>query len=159
MTSSSHRWSPGSNRGEVKFILLLSWNWRVETMGEGDHESADSCRMGKVEGVGTKEPVYVGRLLRMGCDSFVMPVWICWKWGTWEQNRPPWEHSVENQWGRRGGYRKLNSAGGKGEAETESLILWLVKLELLAGGWWWREALSLIQDMLETYFVYLALRT
>ena len=66
-------------------------------MGQGDHESADSCRMGEVEGVGTVELVCVGRMLRMGCDSFVMPV--CWKWGTWKQNGLPWEHSVENQWG------------------------------------------------------------
>ena len=43
-------------------------------MGEGDHESADSCRMGEVEGVETVELVCVGRLFRMGCDSFVMPV-------------------------------------------------------------------------------------
>ena len=49
--------------------------------------------------------------------------------------------------------------GGEGEAETESLILWLVVFELLAGGWWWHEAQSLIQGWLETYFVYLALRT
>ena len=60
--------------GEVKFIFLVPWNWRVETMGEGDHESADSCRIVEVEGVGTVELVCVGRLLRMGCDSFVMPV-------------------------------------------------------------------------------------
>ena len=44
-------------------------------MGEGDHESADSCRTGEVEGVGTVELVCVGRLLRMGCDSRVIPVW------------------------------------------------------------------------------------
>ena len=48
--------------------------------------------------------------------------------------------------------------GGGGEAETESLILWLVVLELLAGGWWWRETQSLIQGLLETYILYLALR-
>ena len=61
-------------------------------MGEGDHKSADSCRMGEVEGVGTVELV-------------------CWQ-------------TVED--GLLQG----------GEAETESLILWLVVLELLAGGWW-----------------------
>ena len=43
-------------------------------MGEGDHKSADSCRMGEVEGVGMVELVCVGRLLRIGCDFFVMPV-------------------------------------------------------------------------------------
>ena len=41
-------------------------------MGEGDHESADSCKIVEVEGVGTVELVFVGRLLRVGCDSFVM---------------------------------------------------------------------------------------
>ena len=28
--------------------------------------------------------------------------------------------------------------GGEGDEETESLILWLTVLELLAVGWWWR---------------------
>ena len=74
MTSNSHCWSPGSIRREVKIILLLPWNWHVETMGERDQESADSCRMGEVEGVGTVELVCIGRLLRMGCDSFIMPM-------------------------------------------------------------------------------------
>ena len=40
------------------------------------------------------------------------------------------------------------------EAETESLILWLVVLELLVGGWWWREAQSLIQGLVETRILY-----
>ena len=43
-------------------------------MGEGNHKSADSCRMGEVEGVGLVELVCVGRLLRIGCDFFVMPM-------------------------------------------------------------------------------------
>ena len=63
------------------------------------------------EGVGKVEPAYVGRLLRMGCDSLLMPV--CGSVGgeepLWEQNGLPWEHSIENQ-----------SRGG--EAATESLI-------------------------------------
>ena len=37
--------------------------------------SADSCRMGGVEGVGMVELVYVGGLLRMGDDSLLAPVW------------------------------------------------------------------------------------
>ena len=41
-------------------------------MGEGDHKSANSCKMVQVEGVGTVELVCVGRLLRMGYDSFIM---------------------------------------------------------------------------------------
>ena len=44
---------------------------------------------------------------------------------------------------------------GGGEAKTESRILWLVVLELLAGGWWWHEAQSLIQDLLETHILYI----
>ena len=58
-----------------------------------------------------------------------------WSWCVLdEQNGLPWEHSFENQWGRRGRDRKPNSVGGRGEAETESLILWLVVLEFLVGG-------------------------
>ena len=61
---------------------------------------------------------------------------------------------------RRGRDKKPNSVGeGRGDAETESLILWLVVLKLLAGMWWWGEAQRLIQGLLETCFVYLALRT
>ena len=45
-------------------------------MGEGNHKSADSCRMGEVEGVGLVELVCVGRLLRIGCDFFVMPICV-----------------------------------------------------------------------------------
>ena len=48
---------------------------------------------------------------------------------------------------------------GEREAETESIILWLVVLELLPDGWWLHEAQSLIQGWLKTHFVYLALRT
>ena len=43
-------------------------------MGETVNESADSCRMGEVESVGTVELVCVGRLLRMGFDPFLMSV-------------------------------------------------------------------------------------
>ena len=81
-------------------------------MGDGGHESADSCRMGEVESVGMVELVCVGRLLRMGCDPFLMSA--CGSAGggetLWEQNGLPWEHSAENQW-------------EGGEAETESPIL------------------------------------
>ena len=44
--------------------------------------------------------------------------------------------------------------GGRGEAETEGLILWLVVLELLAGGRWWHEAQSFIKSLLETRILY-----
>ena len=71
-------------------------------MGKGYHESVDSCRMGEVEGVGTVELVCIGRLLRMSCDSLLMPV--CGSVGgrepLWEPNGLRWEHSVENQCGQ-----------------------------------------------------------
>ena len=35
----------------------------------------DSCRMRRIEGVGTTELVYVSGLLRMGGDSLLLPVW------------------------------------------------------------------------------------
>ena len=78
-------------------------------MGEGYHKSADSCRMGEVEGVGMVELVCVGRLLRMGCDSFVMPV--CESVGS---GKPASRMSYH-------GNILLRNNGG-GEAETESLI-------------------------------------
>ena len=37
--------------------------------------SADSCRMRGIEGVETVELVYVGRLLGMGDDSLLLPMW------------------------------------------------------------------------------------
>ena len=36
--------------------------------------SADSSRMRETEGVGTMELVYVGRVLRMGGNSLLLPV-------------------------------------------------------------------------------------
>ena len=155
MTSNYHRWSPGLICGEVKFILLLPWNWCVETMGDGDHQSADSCRMGEVEGVGMVELVCAGRLLRMGCDSFVM--FVCGSVGSGEPGSRMGYHGnilLRTNGGRRGRDWKPNSVGERGEAETESLILWLVVLKLLARGWWWCEAQSLIQGLLETHILY-----
>ena len=46
----------------------------MAAMGERGHESADSGRMGEVESAGMVELVCVGRLLRMGCDPFLMSV-------------------------------------------------------------------------------------
>ena len=37
--------------------------------------SADYSRMREIEGVGMVELVYVGRLLRMGGDYLLLPVW------------------------------------------------------------------------------------
>ena len=64
--------------------------------------------------MGTLELVCVGRLLRTGCDSFLMPACLSVGGGEplWEQNGLLWEHSGENQWGeerqRQKAYRKPN---------------------------------------------------
>ena len=46
--------------------------------------------------------VCIGRLLRIGCDSFLMTAGG--SVGVWEplreQNELSWKHSVENQWGK-----------------------------------------------------------
>ena len=86
-------------------------------MAEGDHESADSCRMGEVEGVRMLELVCVGRLLRMGCGSFQIPVCGSVECGEplWEQNWLPWEHSAENQGREERQRQKANSLGGEGK--------------------------------------------
>ena len=81
MTSSSHGWRPSSNpRRSQIYSVLLQRNWRVETMGSGitrlcDGDVTGSCRTGEVEGMGTVELVCVGRLLRMGGKSLLLPVW------------------------------------------------------------------------------------
>ena len=57
----------------------------------GGPKSADSCIMGEVESVGTVRLVCVGRLLRMGCDPFLISV--CGSVGVgktlWKQNGLP----------------------------------------------------------------------
>ena len=88
-------------------------------MGDGDHESADSCRMGEVEGVGMVELVCAGRLLRMGCDSFIMSV--CGSVGSGEPGSRMGYHGnilLRTNGGRRGRDRKPNSVGGKGRGRA-----------------------------------------
>ena len=85
-------------------------------MGEGDHDLADTCRLGGVEIVGTVELVCVDRLLRMSFDSFLMSV--CGSIGggesLWEQNELPLGNIL----------LRTNGRGGRGGEEvTESLIL------------------------------------
>ena len=58
----------------------MQGNCRVETMGVGSRvyvmvTSAGSYRTGEVEGVGAVELVCIGRLLKMGCESLLLPVW------------------------------------------------------------------------------------
>ena len=83
-------------------------------MGDGDHQSADSCRMGEVEGVGMVELVCAGRLLRMGCDSFVMSV--CGSVGSGEPGSRMGYHGnilLRTNGERRGRDRKPNFSGGR----------------------------------------------
>ena len=47
--------------------------------------SVDSCRMREIEVVGPVELVYVGGLLRMGGDSLLVPVKICWRRVHWQR--------------------------------------------------------------------------
>ena len=58
----------------------------------------DYWRMGEIEGVAMVELVYAGRLLRMGCDSSLMPVRgsVGGSDPLWKQNGLPWKYSVEN---------------------------------------------------------------
>ena len=88
-------------------------------MGEEDHKSADSCRMGEVEGVGTVGLVCVGRLLRMGCDSFVMP--LCGSVGSGEPGSRMGYHGnilLGTNGRRRGRDRKPNSVREKGRGRN-----------------------------------------
>ena len=161
MTTNSHCWNPGLICWEVKFILLLSWNWYVETMGVGDHKSANSCRIGEVEGVGTVELVCVGRLLRMGCDSFVMP--MCWSVGSGEPGSRMGYHGnilLRTNVGKGGRDRKPNSVGGKGRGRGRKPDFMACSTRIFSG-WvvvvWGTESYSGLAG--NTYFVYLALRT
>ena len=67
--------------GEAKFILSyrneigLYKRWGVGSRDDVIVKSADSCRTGEVEGVGTVELVCVGGLLRMSGESLLLPVW------------------------------------------------------------------------------------
>ena len=49
--------------------------------------------------MGTVELVCVGRLLRVGCNPFLMSVrgFIGGRETLWKQNGLSWEHSAENQ--------------------------------------------------------------
>ena len=161
MMSISHHWSPGWICREVKFILLLPSNWRIETMGEGDYELADSCRIGKVEGVGTVELVCVGRLLRTSCDSFIMSV--CGTVGSGEPGSRMGYHGnilLRTNGGRRGRDWKPNSVGEKGRGRDRKPDSVVCSARIVSG-WvvvaWGTESYSGLAG--NTYFVYLALRS
>ena len=96
-----------SRRVQIPSLIAIKLACRNDG---GRGRESDCSRMGEVEGVGMVELVCVGRLLRMGYDSFLMPV--CGSVGSGEP-------------GSRMGYRghiMLRTNGG-GEAETESLNL------------------------------------
>ena len=67
--------------------------------------SADSGRIGEVEFVGTVELVYMGKLLRLGCDSLLMPV--C--------NLLELEGLYQGRMGYHGNIQLENRGGGGGE--------------------------------------------
>ena len=111
--------------------------------------SADSCRTGEVGGVGTVGLVCIIGLLRMGCGLFLIPV--CGFVGGGETSGAEYATMGTFCWVLRTNAREEGQRQkaylcreGRGETETESLILWLVVLELLAGGWGLREVQSLI---------------
>ena len=140
MTLNSHPWSTGSiTRRSQIFYLLLPRNWRVDggggSRGFEQVTSADSCRMKEIEGVGTVELMYIGRLLRMGCDSLLMPlcgsvgggctgkeesnVWVV-RAGTWwpgnlHGSRMAYHGNIllKTNGGKRGRDRKPNLLGGE----------------------------------------------
>ena len=97
----------------------------MAAMRDGGHKSADSCRMAEVESVGTVELVCVGRLLRMGCDPFLMSVCECHGNILLRTNGREGRQRQKAQFCNR----------GRGEVETENLIMWIVVLELLASRW------------------------
>ena len=81
-------------------------------MGEG---ITSQLTLAEWEGVGTVELVCVGRLLRMGCDSFVMPV--CGSVRSGEPGSRMGYHRnilLRTNGGRRGRDRKPNSVERKG---------------------------------------------
>ena len=63
-----------------KAMKLACRNNGGESEGYVHVTSADSCRMTEIEGVRMLELVYLGVLFRMGGDSLVMLVWVCWRW-------------------------------------------------------------------------------
>ena len=130
-------------RGQIHSLIAMKLACRNDG---GGRITADSCRIGEVEGVGTVELVCVGRLLRMGCDSFVMPV--C---GSVESGEPRSRMSYHEN-------ILLRTNGGRRGRDRRPDILacsaWIVS------GWVvmvWDTVL--FRACWNTYFAYLALRT
>ena len=76
--------------------------------------------MNQVVGMGTVELVCIGRLLRMACDSFIMP--MCGSVRSGEPGSRMSYHGntlLRNNGGRRGGHRKPNSVGGEEERQRQ----------------------------------------
>ena len=76
--------------------------------------------MKQVEGVGTVELVCIGRLLRMACDSFIMP--MCGSIRSGEPGSRMSYHGnilLRSNGGRRGRDRKPNSVGGEEERQRQ----------------------------------------
>ena len=111
--------------------------------------------------MGLVELVCVGRLLRMGCDSFVMPV--CRSVGSGESgSRMGYQENIllRTNGGRRGRDWKPNSVGEKGRGRDRKPDSVVCSARIVSG-WvvvaWGTESYSGLAG--NTYFVYLALRT
>ena len=58
----------------TNLFSLIAMRLACGNDGVGGRESVDSCTMGEVESLGMVELVCVGRLLKMGCGPFPIPV-------------------------------------------------------------------------------------
>ena len=56
-------------------VKLVCGNDGGEITSLCDGDVTGSCRTGEIEGVGAVELVCVGRFLRMGGESLLLPVW------------------------------------------------------------------------------------
>ena len=162
MTSNSYHWSPGSNPRGVK-LSLVAMKLACRNDEGGTSQVSWLLQNGTSWGCGSSEAGVCWQTVEDRLWFFSNAyVWIVYGGGDrlWELNGLPRKHSVKNQWGKdrqslKAWFcRRRGGEGWRGEAETESLILWLVVLEFLAGGWWWREAQSFIQGWLETHILY-----
>ena len=159
MTSNSHRWSSIRYPGGDQFVLSYCHETGVwQRWGRGGSRVSWLLQNGGSWECGNGGAGVCWQTVEDGLWSFPnVCAWICWRW----------RNSVGAEWatigifcwepvgGRRGRDKKHKfCSGGEREAETESLILWLVVLELLVGGWWLREVHCLIRGWLEKHILY-----
>ena len=88
----------------------------------GGQESVESCRMGEVESVGTVELACFGRLLRMGCDPFLILCVDLLEVGKLYGSRMGYQGNIllsAGRRGRRGRDKKPNYIGEEGERPSQ----------------------------------------